>query len=276
MIEKRENLIHCTRFIPLGAVLTLITSLTLFNCKGQNTTNTNARTSTTQSHADHASSGHTSSKSQKKTHDHEDKENHGHGMAKLPVEKRVAFMSGHIAAGLALYRAGAPDQAAQHLLHPVSETHKAERAGIDALGFTPEVFQAVSKALDDNRPAAEIEPMLKKAEANIILLQKNAKGDPADIIEYLMKTIDEEYAVGVKNGVITDPGEYQDAFGFSVVALNTARRIPGSKAKATIAQLETLVSLWPENGPLAKSTPKPVKLILDQTAQVIKTLSALR
>ena len=118
--------------------------------------------------------------------------------------------------------------------------------------------------------------MLKKAEANIILLQKNAKGDPADIIEYLMKTIDEEYAVGVKNGVITDPGEYQDAFGFSVVALNTARRIPGSKAKATIAQLETLVSLWPENGPLAKSTPKPVKLILDQTAQVIKTLSALR
>ena len=71
-------------------------------------------------------------------------------------------MSGHVEAGLALYRAGAPDQAAKHLLHPVSETHKAERAGIDALGFTPKVFEAVSKALDKGKSASEIEPMLKK------------------------------------------------------------------------------------------------------------------
>lgn len=48
----------------------------------------------------------------------------GHAaMETLPVQFRVAFMSGHVEAGLALYRAGAPDQAARHLLHPVSETH---------------------------------------------------------------------------------------------------------------------------------------------------------
>ena len=58
-----------------------------------------------------------------------------HDMDTLPVAFRVAFMSGHVEAGLALYRAGAPEQAAKHLLHPVSETHAAERAGIDALGF---------------------------------------------------------------------------------------------------------------------------------------------
>ena len=32
------------------------------------------------------------------------------------------------------------------------------------LEFKPEVFRAVSKALDEGRPADEIEPMLKKAE----------------------------------------------------------------------------------------------------------------
>ena len=200
----------------------------------------------------------------------------GHGMATLPVEKRVAFMSGHIAAGLALYRAGAPDQAAKHLLHPVSETHKAERAGIDALGFTPKVFEAVSKALSEGRPAAEIEPMLKKAEANMALLQKNAGGHPADIIEYLMETVNEEYAVGVKNGVITDPGEYQDAFGFSVIALRAAKQVTGDKSKSTITQLESLISLWPKGGPLAKSIPQPVSKVTAQTAQVVQTLSALR
>ena len=77
-------------------------------------------------------------------------------MQKLAVEKRVAFMSGHVVAGLTLYRAGAPEQVAKHLLHPVSETHAAERAGIDALGFKADTFEAVSKALDEGKPALKL------------------------------------------------------------------------------------------------------------------------
>ena len=211
-----------------------------------------------------------SEKGQEETHE-------GHeSMKTLPVEKRIVFMSGHVEAGLALYRAGAPDQAAQHLLHPVSETHKDERAGIDALGFTPKVFQAVSKALDEGKPASEIEPMLKQAESNIALMQKNAGGSPAELIEYLMETVNEEYAVGVKEGVITDPGEYQDAYGFSVVALSIAQRIKDEKSKDVIGHLETLVKLWPPEGPLAKSTPKAVAEVVAQTAKVVKSISFLR
>ena len=62
------------------------------------------------------------------------------GVRVLPVEKRVAFMSGHVEAGLALYRAGFPEMAAKHLMHPVSETHSEERAGIDAFGFEQDLF----------------------------------------------------------------------------------------------------------------------------------------
>ena len=196
-------------------------------------------------------------------------------MGTLPVEKRVAFMSGHVEAGLALYRAGAPDQAAKHLLHPVSETHASERAGIDALGFQADVFEAVSKALDEGRPAAELEPQLKKAEENMALMQQKAGGDTKDIIEYLMGTVVEEYGVGVTEGKVTDPGEYQDAYGFSVVSLKMAKRIQDPKAADLTRELEALVAMWPEGGPLAASTPKPVAEVTAQTSKVLLALSAL-
>jgi len=203
----------------------------------------------------------------------------GHDMGEmetLPVEKRVAFMSGHVVAGLKLFRAGAPDQAAKHLLHPVSETHEAERAGINKLGFKGEIFEKVSKALDEGKPAAEVEPMLKKAEQNINLLQKNAGGDPAEIIEYLMDTVDEEYEIGVKNGKITDPGEYQDAYGFSVVALNIAKQVKSKETKNLISALNSLINLWPKKGPLADSTPTSVEKVKGQTAKVVNALVAIK
>ncbi len=205
--------------------------------------------------------------------------NNGHDMGEmetLPVEKRVAFMSGHVVAGLKLFRAGAPDQAAKHLLHPVSETHQAERAGIDKLGFKGEIFETVSKALDEGKPATEVEPMLKQAEENINLLQKNAGGDPADIILYLMATVDEEYEIGVKMGKITDPGEYQDAYGFSVVALRIAKQIKGKNTKNLVSSLEALVKLWPEKGPLADSKPTSVERVTNHTAKVVASLDSIK
>lgn len=199
----------------------------------------------------------------------------GHGMDTLPVEKRVAFMSGHVEAGLALFRAGAPDQAAKHLLHPVSETHETERAGIDALGFEQDIFIQVSEALEQGRPADEIEPQLAAAEANMALMQQNAGGDPVDVIGYLMDTVFEEYRIGVTDGVITDPGEYQDAYGFTVVALDIAGRMEGQNTDRLIAELEALLALWPTNGPLADSTPTPVSDLVAQTSRVHIALGEL-
>lgn len=200
----------------------------------------------------------------------------GHDMTALPVEKRVAFMSGHVAAGLALYRAGAPGEAAQHLLHPVSETHASERAGIDALGFEASVFEQVSTALEEGKPASEIEPMLQAAEQNMALVRSNAGGDAVDVISYLMDTIVEEYTIGVTDGAITDPGEYQDAYGFGVIALDCAKSLTGDEAARTVSELETLVAMWPENGPLAASTPKTVSEVVAQTSRVHISLYDLR
>ena len=137
------------------------------------------------------------------------------------------------------------------------------------------MFEAVSKALNEGRPAAEIEPMLQKAEENMALLQKNAGGDSREIIQYLMETVVEEYSIGVKDGVITDAGEYQDAYGFSVVALQIAAQVEGETSKRTVERLEALVGMWPEGGPLADATPTPVSSVVSQTSRVVLALADL-
>ncbi|MEL7109741.1 MAG: hypothetical protein AAGL99_10775 [Pseudomonadota bacterium] len=197
-----------------------------------------------------------------------------HDMETLPVEFRVAFMSGHVEAGLSLYRAGAPDQAAKHLLHPVSETHAAERAGIDALGFQQEVFESVSSKLDAGAAASEVETLLQQAEANMALMQAEAGGDTIEIIGFLMDTAEEEYGIGVTDGIITDPGEYQDAYGFAIVALKLAQTLEGDAANDLATELNILTDLWPETGPLADSTPAPSGSVFAQIADVRSALLA--
>ncbi|MBU2606909.1 MAG: hypothetical protein KKC43_13565 [Alphaproteobacteria bacterium] len=201
----------------------------------------------------------------------------GHAdMQTLSVDKRIAFMSGHVAAGLALYRAGAPDQAARHLLHPVSETHAAERAGIDALGFDGPLFVKLSEDLAAGKSAEEIAPQLDAADANIKLLQENANGDPVGQIDFLMDTCIAEYRVGVVNGVVDNAGEYQDAYGFSVVARDIAKRLGTPESEPLVMELELLVRMWPANGPLADSIPAPVSEIAAQVSRVKLELSDLR
>ena len=193
----------------------------------------------------------------------------GHQINRLPIEKRVAFMAGHVQAGVALYRAGAPDQAAPHLLHPVSETYAEERAGIDKLGFDQSIFIAVSEALEAGKPASEIEPQLAAAEANIAVMQKNAGGDPVEIIGFLMDTLLEEYAIGVQDGVITDLGEYQDAYGFTIIAIRISKAIDHPQKRELRQALARLKTSWPKEGPLADSKARPVSLI-EQRVEAVR------
>ncbi len=186
----------------------------------------------------------------------------------LPLPKRLAFMAGHVEAGLALYRAGEPAMAAPHLLHPVSETHASERVGLDALGFDGALFVAVSQALDEGRPASEIESQLAAAEANLAEVARRGGGETIEIIDYLMDTVLEEYAIGVPAQTVTDMGEYQDAFGFTVVAIDRANQMPSSSARdQLISKLQGLLALWPE-APIPPAQPTRLRQVEQQVNQV--------
>ena len=194
----------------------------------------------------------------------------GHSDA-LSLPKRLAFMSGHVQAGLALYRAGEPDMAAPHLLHPVSETHAGEREGLDALGFEADLFEAVSQALEAGKPATELNMQLLAAEANLNEMAISAGGDTGEIITYLMETIVAEYSVGVPGASVEVAGEYQDAFGFAVVALERAKRIDGDAGERVRVEIRKLIELWPE-APVPPSDPAPISAIRAQTSAVLLEL----
>lgn len=200
----------------------------------------------------------------------------GHGGETLPLPKRLAFMSGHVEAGLALYRAGKPGMAAPHLLHPVSETHSDEREGLDALGFDGNLFEAVSTALNAGQAATEIEPQLAAAEANLASVAERAGGNPIEIVEFLMQIVVEEYTIGVTEKAITDPGEYQDAYGFAIVALDRAQGFQGEAGDRVRAELQELIDLWPEPAPVPTDTPAPVAAINAQVGNVLLELSGVR
>lgn len=193
----------------------------------------------------------------------------GTSVETLPLPQRLAFMTGHVEAGLALYRAGEPEMAAPHLRHPVSESYEGEREGLDALGFDPTLFETVSQALAEGRPAAEVEAQLEAAEENLAMVAEKAGGDTAEIIEYLMGVIAEEYAVGVTEGEVTDAGEFQDAYGFAVVARDRAAGLEGGEEAA--AAIDKLIALWPE-GPVPTENPAPVGQVTAMTSQVLLAL----
>ena len=177
------------------------------------------------------------------------------GPGALPVEQRLVFMAGHVEAGLALYRAGESEMAAPHLMHPVSETHAGERAGLDALGFDPAPFESVSAALDAGQSADEIEPQLAAAEANLAAMRAASDADGAAQIRFLMDTAVEEYTVAITQGAVTDPAEYQDAWGFVKVARDIAETLDAPKAETIRETLDQMLALWPENAPIAADAP---------------------
>ena len=180
-----------------------------------------------------------------------------HEMNKLPLEFRLAFMTGHVKAGLELYRLGELDMAAPHLLHPVSETHKLERIGLEKFGFTSAPFIKVSEALKSQEAASEIEPLLQKSDANLYYVSQQVGGNPSDIINFLLDTIVDEYTIAVTGDKITDLGEYQDAYGFQVVIQSQAAALPDNQRNLLGPALADLEALWLD-GPLPVENPTSV------------------
>jgi len=201
----------------------------------------------------------------------------GHmNMETLPAEHRAAFMWGHVKAGIKLYRDGFAEQASVHLLHPVSETHEAEREGLDALGFDAAPFERVSAALAEGAPAEEIEADLQAADENMALVNEAAAGDPDDVIVFLLDTTLAEYQIGVTDGVVTDPGEYQDAWGFVQVAAFVAEQYGNETPEAIELQneLNKLADLWPASID-GETPPATVAEVAAQISVVRLVLSAL-
>ena len=168
----------------------------------------------------------------------------------LPPQLRLAFISGHVAAGIFLYRAGRLPEASKHLMHPASETHKAERVGLESEGLDIEKFETISRSIEAGIRASQITELLKKAEENLLAVSNRVTVDDKTVIKFLLQTAIKEYKAGVpRDKFIANLGEYQDSWGFVVVARRHAEKLKGETRDSLIYNLDALLKSW-SDGPI--------------------------
>ncbi|MEQ3648656.1 hypothetical protein [Hyphomonas sp.] len=195
------------------------------------------------------------------------------GVRILSAEKRVAVMAGHVAAGIALYRAGEPDQAAAQLESATSSETATERTGFDRFGFDREAFETVHAAATAETPAEEVEEALAAAEANLALMLEAAGMEKLDLILFLLELCGDEYGAGVMDAAIHRAPAYQAAYGYAITARNVARQMEG--AGDLVLELELLVRMWPSEGPVMTEAVAPEPAMGTQIARARLAASLL-
>ena len=170
----------------------------------------------------------------------------------------LGLMRGHLLVGHALFGLGEQSAAQSHAKHPSDELYAAvaeefEPRGV--AGFAAEL-EAHANALeggDEARVAAayaEVVEAIGRTESAVELTSSLA----GRVIVHLLREAAREYDIGVVDGELANAHEYQDAYGFTQVALALARTrhaaLPAGDGDRTVfagiaRRIEALGDLWP-------------------------------
>lgn len=174
--------------------------------------------------------------------------------------ERLGLIRGHLHAGHALYTDGKPAMAETHMKHPRDELYAGLVPAIEARGFTPfdAELAALKNAVDAGAPSDEVTTAWREVDGAIERIERATDATPQDellAIAAMLDTAAEEYRVGVVDGVVDNVHEYQDAWGFTQVALERVGRIAATTdvereatAEAGVA-ISSLEDLWPNLDP---------------------------
>ena len=170
----------------------------------------------------------------------------------------LGLMRGHLLVGHALRGLQEHSAAQTHAKHPSDELYAAvaEEFGPRGVAGFADELAAHAKALegdDDARVAdayAEVVEAIGRTESVVELTSSLA----GRVIARLLREAAREYDIGVVDGELANAHEYQDAYGFTQVALALARTrhaaLPaGDGDRAVFAgiarQIQALGDLWP-------------------------------
>lgn len=177
----------------------------------------------------------------------------GTAQTKLDWLTGLALVEGHLLVAMELLRADAKDAARTHLKHPSDEIYASLRPGFrryHAAGFATELEQ-LSKAAIEKGTA---ETAYRQVEKKIDLARQKAPANTKTqllVAARLLENAASDYRESVKNGRIADAHEYQDAYGFTKVALRLIERAKpandSERAALDIARnvMKETASLWP-------------------------------
>lgn len=173
---------------------------------------------------------------------------------------KLGLMRGHLMAGHALYAMGEHAAARTHSKHPSDELYldlapALERRGVPpfAAELTAHAEAVASGAADISEPYAELLFAIAAAENAVT---DSSAALRARVAVMLLREAAREYAIGVVDGQLENAHEYQDAYGFTQIALGLARvQHAGAEGddrevlRGMVTAMESLSDMWPNLAP---------------------------
>jgi len=197
-------------------------------------------------------------------------EGEGEGEGSAPVDikaddsaylTRLGLIRGHLKVGFTLYSQGKAGMARTHMKHPRDELYAGLVPAVEHRGGRP--FDAelttLATAVENDADQVEVDAAYE-ALVNAIRTAEDAAdttlAEELFSVMGLLRTAGEEYAIGVEDGRLVNAHEYQDAWGFTQIAMRRLEELPDSlrnQAPGVVERVETLVAdladLWPELDP---------------------------
>ena len=154
----------------------------------------------------------------------------------------LAFMEGHLRAGLALYQAGDLAAAKTHMGHPIEEKYGAVADRLAALGHDDlrATISVLAAAAEAEKPLEEVTALFEKVrETHEDVRTGFSLKDQLASYVALTRVAADEYTVAVAGGTLSNLHEYQDAWGFiRVIETEAAELAEGDEAAIAAALLE--------------------------------------
>lgn len=192
----------------------------------------------------------------------------------LPVEERVALISGRVAAADALARSGAVQDAATQLRLAITDIKPGGLPRLQKEGFDPVLLESAAGRLESGELA---EAELQAVDEHMQALRQAAGGDAKALVSYLIRHCGRTYKNAVSfNNEIVDNSLYQESYGYAVMAREYSDRIDSDDAGDLRLELELLVRMWPQEGPLAGTLPAPLMNFASQISRIELALSTLQ
>lgn len=168
----------------------------------------------------------------------------------------LGLVEGHMTVGVELAKLGAAEHSLTHMKHPQDEIYADLEPAINARnasGFAEELA-AVADLVHSGADSAEIATAFAALQGAIDKTgSPETAQDRAMTIVKLVRIASEEYAVGRDGDKVTDPHEYQDAWGFVQASKRLLAKAPQAEKdahQAAYAEIQThldaLDPAWPD------------------------------
>ena len=173
---------------------------------------------------------------------------------------QLGLMRGHLLVGHALYASGEHAAAGTHSKHPSDELYAGVAEAFPARGATPFAgeleahAEAVASGTSEEVDAAYA-ALTAAIDAAGDVVRDATPSLRARVIVLLLREAAVEYGIGVVDGRLENAHEYQDAYGFTQVALGLARAEHAHLAQAEsadreifqriAADIQALGDMWP-------------------------------